>query len=114
MFKDQADTGYGWGKYICTCSRAYVLMCPLFRISETPGRITLRFGLWLENHQLGDLQKLMAGYTYAYVPMCAPLFRISGMAELCVWLEDHWLCVLYEMGDICTSARVTVRQLEEE
>ena len=56
-----------------TCARAYV---PLFRISETAGPIALKFGLWLETHQLGVLQKLMVGYRRT----CAPLFRISGTA----------------------------------
>ena len=47
--------------------------------------------------------------------MC-PIFRISGTTgrtalKLGVWLEDHQLCVLHSMGDICTSARVTVTHL---
>ena len=28
----------------------HVRTCPLFRISETAGRIALKFGMWLENH----------------------------------------------------------------
>ena len=69
-------------------------MCLLFSISETAGRIALKFGLWLETHQLGILQELLVGYLQVHVRTCAPLFRISGAAgrialKLGVWLEDH-------------------------
>ena len=39
-----------------TCTRAYV---PLFRSSETAGRIALKFGVLLDTHDLGVLQKCM-------------------------------------------------------
>ena len=35
--------------YICTWARADVQIFPLFRISETGGRISLKFGVLLEN-----------------------------------------------------------------
>ena len=40
--------------HVRTCS-------PLFRISETAGRIALKFSMWLETHYLSVLQKLMIG-----------------------------------------------------
>ena len=57
----------------------HVQMCPLFRISETAGRIVLKFGVPLENRQLGVLQKPTVGYSCT----CArahPFFRISETA----------------------------------
>ena len=39
-----------WVGYIRTCALAQLQMCPLFSISETAGRIALKFGLWLETH----------------------------------------------------------------
>ena len=37
-----------WVGYICTW---HVQMCPLFHISETAGRIALKFGMWPDTHQ---------------------------------------------------------------
>ena len=55
------------GVHLCarTCARADE---PLFRISETDGRIALKFGMWLVTHQPGFLQRL--GMDHSYV--CAP------------------------------------------
>ena len=73
----------------------------LFHISERAGRIALKFGMWLETHQLSILQKLMlgtcaraaapGGYSCEHVGMYASLFRISGAdgrtaLEFGVWL----------------------------
>ena len=67
---------------ICTCALAHVQMCDL-HVSETAVRIALKFGVWLETHYLGVLQKSRAGYTSkcarAHVQMCF-LFRISETA----------------------------------
>ena len=41
----------------CTCA-------PLFHISETAGRIVLKFGMWLETHKLSVLQQLMLGIAH--------------------------------------------------
>ena len=54
-------------------------MCLPCRISETAGRIALKFGRWLGSHQLGVLPKSLMGYDCT----CArahgiPLFYISG------------------------------------
>ena len=35
---------------------------PFFLISETAGRIVLKFGVWLETHYLGVLQKSRVAY----------------------------------------------------
>ena len=35
-----------------------------FRISETAGRLALKFGMCLETHKPSVLQKLMVGYRY--------------------------------------------------
>ena len=59
------------GVHLRMCTRADV---PLLRISETAEPITLKFGLRLETHQLGVLQKLMVGYRCT----CAPLIGVSG------------------------------------
>ena len=75
----------------------------------TAGWIALKFGLWADTHYIGILEKLI-GSTGA---RAHPLFRISRTAgqislKFGVWLEDHLLCVFQRMGDIRTSARVTM------
>ena len=42
-------------------ARVHTFRCPLLRISETAGRISLKFGMWLETHTSGFLQKLGVG-----------------------------------------------------
>ena len=56
--------GHGWGTYARTYARVDV---PLFRISETAGRIALKFGMWLETHKQGFLQKLYCIVLYCIV-----------------------------------------------
>ena len=72
-------------------------MCPLFRISETAGRIALKFGVSLENRQPGILPKSRVG---AQLHVCtrAPLFRISETAgqialKFGMLLEAHDNCL---------------------
>ena len=63
-----------WVGYICTCAR-----------NDAPdgraaGRNALKFGVWLETHKLGILQKSRVGTSAReYVQMCS-LFRISETA----------------------------------
>ena len=61
--------------HVCMCTRADV---PLLPISETAEPIALKFGLRLETHQLGVLQKLMVGHRCT----CAPLIRVSGTSGM--------------------------------
>ena len=67
--------------HVHTCARADV---PLLCISETSGQIALKFGVWLEPHYLGVLQRSKVGFistcACAHVQMCT-LFRISERTE---------------------------------
>ena len=79
--------------YSCTRARAHP-----FCISETAGRIALKFGMWFETHYLSLLQRdplpkrLTEGNNgvNVHVRMCC----ISGTAgqtalKIGVWLGDH-------------------------
>ena len=72
-------------------ARAHVraCRCALFRISEMTGRITLKFGVWLETHYLGVLQNSRVG---TYVRTCAradappfPYLGNSGTDRAEIW-----------------------------
>ena len=93
---------------------------PFFRISETAGRIELKFGMWLETHHLGVLQKSRGRYictcTPAPVQMC-PFSYISETAgrialKICCLVRGS-LAILAihftQNGDIFSSTRVTVQ-----
>ena len=57
-----------------TYARAHVQMCPLFRISETAGRIVLKFGMWIETDCPGLLQKARVRHGCT----CTPSFSFLG------------------------------------
>ena len=62
-------------------------------ISETAGRIALKYGLWLGTHLPWRFTKVNAGIQ-VQVRTCTHLFRISGTAgrialKLGAWLEYH-------------------------
>ena len=66
--------------HVLPCARADV---PPFRISETVGQIALKFGMWLETHQLGVLHNpIRVGYSSTCArehPVSVPLERLDGL-----------------------------------
>ena len=63
---------------ICKCARADVL---LPRILETAGRITLKFGVWLETHYVGILEKSRVGCICTSARADVPTFPHLGNSQ---------------------------------
>ena len=79
--------------HVRTCARADV---PLFRISETAGRIALKFGVLLETHYLGVLRKSMMGH----ISTCARAHvQMYPTHDLCIM---HHYLVSKDMPNLVT------------
>ena len=93
--------------HVLTCVRADV---PPFTYLGNTGRIALKFGMWLESHHQGFLQKLRVGHSCT----CAPLFSYLGngwtdCAEICYVVRDP-LAKRFTKADVryvrtCSCAR---------
>ena len=83
-----------------------------FHISETAGRIALKFGVWLATHYLGVLQKSRVKYIHLHVRTRAdlPIFRTSETAgrialKFDVWLVTHYIARRFAIARVRVCAR---------
>ena len=83
-----------------------------FRVLGTAGRTALKFGMWLETHYFGILQKLTVGHRGTCLR--AHPFSVSRewfygfVLKLGVWLGDRQLCVWRRMGMFARAHVLTV------
>ena len=85
-------------------------MFPIFRISETVGLIALKFGVWLDTHYLGVLQKYGGIQQHVRTPFLYLRNGSTDCAKISFVFEDDIYAFYMHYDErsglhVCTCAR---------